>query len=272
MDTSFYTQTYQHYKCIWNGPIVSEGVTESVIPDNLPDIGSVIDCNPILCIRSKECETGKILLSIDVNTQLTYMSEDGTQIESMPIRSNISVTCSVAESDPSCLCTASLKMRNADCKIINSRKTSLRVEIAGEVCCYHQEEFKLAEGIEASGFRIETKNDEESVWLVSDVTEKTFIVSDDFTLPTSCEQPFSILSEQLSCRVEEIEFVSEKMVFRGCITSFLLVKDNNSFYPCMHESRFSQICELKSGEEALPDVILIPTGSYFDLPDHAGGK
>ncbi len=270
METIFETQLYHHYKQLWSGDLTSDTTTESVIPDNMPDISAVLDCSAMLFVRSKEIENGRFSVTVDIQAKLLYQAADTPLLQCLPLHTTTTLTTAVPEADSDCLGTANIRVKSSECKIINSRKVSMKTEICGNAACYRRNEWEIAGGIRECNRKIESKMVKTSLVMVSDIREKTFVTTDEFSLPSGIGDVDDIISEEVSLCVDELELAGEKIVFRGRALLFLLLRNGEQLYPCSFESKFSQIMEADA--ESAPQVSLMLTGAYFDLPERGSGK
>ena len=120
----------------------------------------------------------------------------------------------------------------------------------------------------------------------ADVREKTFIITDEYPLPAGCQRAESILSQRVEATVEDVKYVTGKVVFRGRVRACLLYGgEDGQTWAERYETEYSQIMEVDAdGEEAFGagntdrlrrGALLIPaasgavtlmfTGVYFDL-------
>lgn len=270
METIFETQLFQHYKQLWSGELASDTTTESVIPDNMPDISAVLDCSAMLFVRGKEVENGRMSVTVDISAKLLYQAADTPMLQCLPLHTTTTLTTAVPEAESDCLARANIRVKSSECKIINSRKVSLKTEIIGNAACYRRNEWEIAGGIRECNRKIESKTLRSPLVLISDIREKTFVTTDEFSLPGGISDVDDIISEDVSLCVDEMELAGEKIVFRGRAVLFLLMRCGEQLCPCSFESKFSQIMEADA--ESTPQVSLMLTGAYFDLPEHGSGK
>lgn len=271
MDTAFEKQSYMDHALIWSGSIGGEENAECVVPDSLPDLGSIVDADATVSLRSKELGGGRLNVQADIVVKLVYQPEGENTLRNLSVTIG-SVLTAPATAEDDCIAHVLLRVRSVEGKVVNSRKAALRVELAGSACCYQKQRLEPAGGIAQCDCRVETLIAEQSACIVSDVREKTFVLTDDLALPTGLDEVECILTQRVAPEIEEVEFAGNKMIFRGRARTFLLLRGESGIYPCHYESAFSQIMELEADSEPSPEITLTLTGAYFDLPDHSGGK
>lgn len=272
MDRALKMDTYPNYHILWSGPIGGDAGSECIVPDSMPDIGSIIDAEACLSIRSKETVSGTMRASAEISVRILYQPEDGGPLQCLPVSLSCEVSAAVPNADSDCLSFVKLHIRSLEAKALNSRKISLHAELGGSAMCLQREEISLVREIGAPSLHLEILQKHKDVYRITDVKEKTFILTDDFALPAGCDAAEEILIQRVQILIDGSEFVSGKFVFRGRARVFLLLSDARQAYPCTCESEFSQVMDLGSGAGAVPEISLMLTGAYFDLPELSAGK
>lgn len=271
MDTAFEKQSYMDHRLIWSGSIGGEENAECVVPDSMPDLGVIVDTDAILSLRSKDLSGGRLSVAADISVKILYQPEGQSVLRSLSVSMSSSLTAAVTAEDD-CIPLVRLRVRTAEAKLLNSRKASVRIELAGMGYCYQKRKLELVSGVSACACAVETLAESSTACLISDVREKTFVLTDDFTLPAGLDDVEAILTQRVTLTTDDMEFADDKLVFRGRACSFLLLRQEENVYPCSYESSFSQIMEISGDVEPAPEITLALTGAYFDMPDHSGGK
>ncbi len=272
MDTALKKDMYMNYAMLWSGSIGGEASTELVVPDSMPDIGVLVDAEAILSIRSKEADDGYVRAVAELNIKVIYQPEDGSSLRSLPVSMNCDVGAKVPEADLNCQTVIRLRLRSLEAKAINSRKLGIHADISGSACCLRKEEKGFVQSIVLPGAELQVLPQSGKFCLISDVREKTFVISDDYGMPSGCEDPSAILLQRVFLQPDASEFVNGKLVFRGKARVFLLLACAETIHPCYFETPFSQIMEIGGSADREPEIAYELTGAFFDLPEHSGGK
>ena len=56
METALKKDIYEHLAPVWSGSFSRDFTSESIVPDAMPDVASVIDADGVITLRSKETE------------------------------------------------------------------------------------------------------------------------------------------------------------------------------------------------------------------------
>ncbi len=270
METALKKDIYEHLAPVWEDTSVTEVQSEYVVPDAMPDIGSVVNAESILTVKSKETEVGSVRLSASVSVLVVYTPEMGGAMRSVEVTLPADIRMDAPPVDTDCRTVARLRVRSVDARTINSRKLSVRAEIEAEARSYRKESMELASGLEEPDGSTHLLCRSAEAMLVADVREKNFVVMDDYALPAEMSGVEAILSRRAETILESVSYVSGKVVFRGrvCAELILSAPDSDRAYTAQYETEFSQIMEVDTeAAEALPEVTLFMTGVYFDLPE-----
>lgn len=269
MDTALKKDIYEQLSLAWSGTAGREVTSECVVPDTMPDVGAVVDAEGVLTLRSKETEAGAVQLAASLSVSVLYMPEAGGVMRSLEITLPADIRMEAPAVEPDDRTVARLRVRAIDARALNSRKVSLRADVEAEARCYRRDSVEIASGLAEGGEAVHLLTKTANVYTVSDVREKTFVVTDEYQLPAGCGGVEAILSQRVEAVVEDVKYVSGKAVFRGRARAGLLFSaPEGRIFSGRYETEFSQIMELEAGaDEAVPEVSVFLTGVYFDLPE-----
>ncbi|MCD7844417.1 MAG: hypothetical protein LUG57_00890 [Oscillospiraceae bacterium] len=267
MDTDLKKDIYEELALVWQGAAGREFSAECVVPDTMPDVGSPVDAEGILTLRSKDTEAGSVRLAASLSVWVLYMPEGGGTVQSLPVTVPVELSMEAEPVDTDCRTVARLRVRALDARAANSRKISLRADITARARSYQKRRLELAVGLEGEAASAHVLTRTVSVTAVSDVREKTFVAADEYQLPAGGAS--AILSQRAEAAVEEVKVVSGKAVFRGRVWVDLVLAggEEGQVFSGRYETEFSQIMEIDGESEAVPEITLMLTGAYFDLPE-----
>ena len=276
MDTSLKKDNYEHLVPVWTGSLSRDFAAESIVPDAMPDVGSVIDADGVITLRSKETEAGAVSLAASVSVSVMYVPETGGALQSVSVTVPVEVRMDAPGADQDCQTVARLRVRAIDAKMVNSRKLSVRAEVDCEAAVYQKRTVELASGLAEETGAIHILTRTAPMAAVADVREKTFVVTDEYALPAGCAEADRIMLQRVDAHMEDVKYVSGKVVFRGRIrASLLLGGADGRVWSGKYESELSQIMEVSvDAADVTAGVTVMFTGAYFDLPERqdADGK
>ncbi len=272
MDTALKKNIYEHLAPVWTGSFSRDFTTESIVPDAMPDVASVVDAEGIVTLRSKETEAGAVTLAASVSASVMYMPEGDGPMQSLSVTVPVELRADAPGADTDCRTVARLRVRALDARTVNSRKLSVRVDVDWDIAVYQKRSLELAAALEQDDGSVHILPRSAPMVTVADVREKTFVVTDEYQLPAGCAGAERILSQRAEAVVEDVKYVSGKVVFRGRIRAGLIFvgREDGRIYAGRYETEFSQIMEVDAAApEASAETTLMFTGAYFDLPDRA---
>ena len=244
--------------------LLSEG-QECVVPDTLPDIASVVCTGATPLIRSKDVADGRVRLEANVPARVTCLGEDG---RIFPLDVNIPFYLSAQDEQisPDSVCVALLTLRQAETRLLNPRKLSVRAELAVTVTCYVENAVTTFLAPEEDGV-VHTLEASAETDCVACVTEKTFILTDEASLSERLPAAAEILAQNAAACVREVKTLGSKIIVSGDVDSVLLYRcDAGALHAFSFRTEFSQIIEAGCETEgASVELQVLLSGMYYEI-------
>ncbi len=276
METALKKDVYEYLAPVWAGSFNRDLTAESIVPDAMPDAAAVVDAEGVITLRGKDTDTGSVALSASLNVSVLYAPEGGGALQSLTVTLPVDMRADTPGADPDCRTVARMRLRSLDARMVNSRKLSVRADVECEAAVYQRRSLSLASALESPGAAVHILPRTVEATGAADVREKTFIITDEYQLPAGCEHVERLLSQRVEALVEDVKYVTGKVVFRGRVRAALLFGgEEDRVWAERYETEFSQIMEVETqAQEAAGSVSLMFTGVYFDLPEgrDADGK
>ncbi len=272
METALKTNIYEHLAPVWSGSFSRDLTSESIVPDAMPDVAGVLDADGVITLRSKETEQGAVSLAASLSVSVLYVPDSGGALQCLAMTIPVELRTDAPGADMDCQTVARVRLRSIDAKMVNSRKLSVRADVDCEATVYQKRSLEIASGLETENEAVHILTKTASASVVADVREKTFVVTDDYPLPAGLPAVERILSQRVDTVVEDVKYVSGKVVFRGRVRSALVFAGPEGQVAAgRYETEFSQIMEVATqAEDVLGTVTMQFTGVYFDLPERDG--
>ena len=267
MELKFDQTAVNCYDEVFSQTLRKEETQDSVVPDTMPDIGAIVCCTGSILIRGKDVSDGRVRLEANVPARVVYTPEEGGGTYcldlNLPLYASLEDPCITENS----VCVVELYLAALEARTLNPRKISVRAEAVIRVCCYAPSgiTFSGAPEEETEGVNLLEKTT--FITPAWTVTEKTFVLSDDFSVPSALPPAAEILGRNTLLEVEEIKSVGTRLVVKGCAKSALMyVSGDGESGSVRFETGFSQVVE--AGE--LPEEIfvaprLLSSGEYYDI-------
>lgn len=274
MEISFENKSVGAYREIFHQIKRIQESVESVVPDTNDDIGRVASVQTSVLLKSKELTSRGVSVTGEICAALLYITEGEDAVSFVRMTKSFELEYDMGEMEGDIRAQIALSVTNCEARVINPRKVSVTVELAGELSCYRQEtvavETLLPEsGCEGLHARFETV---EAV-IANAACEKTFALNEQFTIPQEKPSPAQIISQRAEFCVSETQHVGTKAVIKGSLEIELCYLADEGNYPVLaaFSSPFSQIID--TGEEEMDScsVMIEITSAYYELIDTING-
>ncbi len=268
MDIYLSKEKINHVKSVLNASIPSEETMEMIVPDALPDILRIVDADATVFLRSKSTDPGRVTVTGVAAATVIYCGENESGVFKLELEIPFSAASSEGEILPSTRVTASVTVTSADASMINPRKIIARVNLLTNVTCYNDAEIAVASGMdEDNDAEIELLTDSAEVDTTTGVREKTFVISDELTVPAANPPIGEILKYKVQLVPDDTKVVGNKLILRGTAYVSLLYRtaEENDLSRSEFSTEFSQILELDgAGADSGNLFNLMLTNAYFD--------
>lgn len=253
-----------------------EETMEVIVPDSMPDIVRVIDADAMPFMRGKDADTGRMAVSGIAEAVVLYVPESGGSIKRLEVSMPFSATHENAEITSECLLTAAVTLSSTDVRAINPRKLLIKLELCYELGAYLPDSKSMPCGMNEPHGDIQMLETARELMLPSSVSEKTFVLTDELSVPVAKPAIGEILRYSACVLVDECRGVGTKALAKGTVLTTILYRSNeNSLEKVEFSSKFSQIIETEATEEAERyEVLAMTTGAYVSrgLTEDSGNE
>lgn len=271
METALKKKTYEYMTPVWDGTVGRETAEEYVVPDTMPDVGTIVDAEGILTLRSKDTAAGYVQLSATASVSVVYSPEGGGPMRSLELSLPADIRADAPGVDEECSSVVRVRLRSVEARAVNSRKIAVRADVEANIRCCRRVTMEIPDQPVDDSDAVHILPGAAETVTIADIREKTFAVTDEYAFPADCSGEESVLARRMEALVEDVQYVGGKAVFRGRVRSELLFSDTESGKVAVgrYETEFSQIMEIGSVDgDALPEITLFTTGVYYDLPEY----
>lgn len=259
------------YKLIYDNEGKKEETLELVVPDRCGDIGRILDVRAQLYLVSKKLLDGEAHISSRAELCVIFCAEETGAIEYVTAELRFEQQFSIGESD--CELFAQVRLASVDARALNPRKLLLRAECCAHARCYTSEQFTVWDGFELDSPPPAYIQKKELIHsLLTDLREKSFTISDEYTLPAKYSGA-KMLSTETELSVYDVKPVGNKLVFKANANTaaLFLNTEDGSVFKYDFSSQFSQIIEIDATEEAASFVFpALKETEFVSLPDREG--
>lgn len=256
----------------YSGSVRREESQDAVVPDTMPDVGAILSTTGCVLIRSKEVGEGRVRLEANVPARVLYRPEDGGPVRCLEIQIPFYVNLEDPQIPEGSVCRTTLRLTALETRLLNPRKVSVRAELLCSVVCYAPGQLSCCGAPAEAPEFLNLRERPVPISAVCAVTEKTFVLTDEFSIPETRGPATALLAQHTALQVEELRQSGSKLILRGSAESALSYLDENGQVGDVRfTTAFSQILELNSlPEETAADAEVLLSGAYYDLEEGTG--
>ena len=260
MEVTLKKEELRSFRNVYRARIEQEETMEAVVPDSLPDAEELLDADAVIFLRSKETEDGAVTTAAQLQGSILYRGEGGG-IYTVPLSCAVSLRWEDADIRREDQVQLRLRAVSCDARPVNPRKLLLRCSVEAEAECYREEVCEYT--TEAEGEGIRQRQIKENVGLISEVKEKTFVISEELPLSDG-EVAEEILLSRISSSVEDVRDVAGKAVVQGKLHLELLYLAEETPKFREYTVPFSQILDAPE-DVSFTRITLLPTAYYMEI-------
>ena len=265
---------YSGFQVVFSKSISQTESQDSVVPDTLPDIASILCTSGCILIRSKDVSEGHVRLEANVPARVCCAGEGDGQPYCLDVNLPFYISAEEETIRDGSVCTAKLTIKHLEARMLNPRKISVRAEIAAQLkCCLEEDVTFCTEPAEQDAV-IHTLVREAELSAIRCVTEKTFVLTDEYERPHDRQPAAEIAAQNAEVLFQEIRSVGTKLILKGSVRSDLIcVSENGEMETVSFATPFSQVIETQTEtENALCEATVLLSGMYYELTPDTDGR
>ena len=269
---------YNHvslYKTVFTSVFAHEETAELIVPDAQPDILRFVETGAVALMRSKEGERGQVRVTGVTDVCVTYLPDGGGGVRKLETSIPFSAQAESPDITQDCLICARVSVAGTETRMINPRKILIRVNLTVDVMCCAAQELRIASDAQnAENAAAELLNGECSAQMLTELTEKTFLISDDLSVPALKSPSAELLRQGYTLNTGEFSVVGSRIIVKGEVVLELLYRPEGGGLACFeHTIPYSQIVDFELPcEDSVFDVWPMLTGAYLSPDDSEPGR
>ena len=266
MELSFETRPVRYLGHILHETGRQEETAEVIVPDSCPDVERVVFASASALLRGTECRAGSVLISGGIRASALCVPEDGTSPQKLDAYLPFSLRMEHTAIAERAQIFPELFVRQADARLVNSRKILFRVDLGCTLDGYEQKELTVYT-LQSPPQQLQLRTQTYPVLLPTETSEKSFTLSDELELPSGRAQPTEILSYETRPEVTDCKVVGSKAVFKGNLCLHVLYRNaEGGLGVWERQLPFSQFCDLTGDyEQAQMDAQVVVTSAELEL-------
>lgn len=267
MDISLERRFLSSFKLIGSAKIVCDVSSDIVVPDTKEDILRVVMTNADYSIRSKDVESGRVVVHGELKATVVYVPESGEGLSTLSTDIPFECEFEVESADSGCAAIVDLSVISVDTRILNPRKIMVNAQVGVSQKCYCNCDLSWYTAPQEAPKNTFFKKCSSDIRLINLVAEKTFSLENDFAMQAS-DNGAQFIAAPVSFCVDSAEAVGSKLIVKGHADIKAVFCSGGDIETGETTVSFSQIFELPE-RDIVPDytVSILPTGDFFELND-----
>lgn len=159
------------YSCVLDTVIRREESRESIVPDSMPDIGTVLTVTASPMLHKTWIENGAVIVEGSICAAVLYEPESGGGPCALPLEIPFRCAAECEALTEECRLNIFPRLSRADVKVVNPRKVLVQAELSAHVIAYTPRTMRYSTGIADADASVQTKTESVSFRYVSQVTE-----------------------------------------------------------------------------------------------------
>ncbi len=263
---------FRGYQIIFSKSIIQSESQDSVVPDTQPDISAIMFTSGCVLIRSKDVAEGRVRLEANIPARVCCAGAEDGGVFCLDVNIPFYISAEDQAIRDGCACIAELTLKHLEGRMLNPRKVTVRAEIEATIECYSEKDEMFASAPTEEDGAVHVLEREAEVSVISSVTEKTFVLTDEFELAQDRSEVVQIVGQNANLIVQELRTVGSKVILSGNVRSELTyLTEDGGLETAVFQTAFSQVAESGSEtEDALCDAKTLISGMYYELTQGNG--
>ncbi len=265
-------ESIRHYRLLYDHTISREELSESAVPDAMPDVARIMEAESHTFLETQACAMGRVDFSGRISTDILYYPEGEEGVRGLSLNTTFQFMEDVTGAEESSVAQARVRVLSCDVRVLNPRKLLLRIGLLVSLQVYQPEELSHNPQLEQDeGWGVERRTVEQTMNLVLGVSQKPFAFEDQLNL-SGARAADRILKCREQCTVQEARIAGSRLVVKGSVRlHFLLWSQEDGMFQETFDLPFSQIMEGGgASEDSMAQVRVQLTGWSYTLS--AGGS
>ena len=248
-----------------------EQTQELRLPEELPDIGSVIAARGQCVVRSKEWLGESVGVSGGVTVWVLYAPADGSAPRSVEAWVPVQGKWNLPKTRREGVIRADMRLKSADARTTSARKMMIRVQVSmlSEVLEPWEAEVAVPPVVQQD---VQLLRRTYPTVLPREAGEQVFYLEEELPFAAGVQMPERIVYATGEALVREQKVVGSRVVFRGDVRLHLLCAGGDGqWFPVDMEAPFSQFSDLDNDydKEATVETVLVLTNLEPELAEGA---
>lgn len=246
---------------------------EGVVPDVNEDVGRIACVRSNVLLKSKEITESGVRVGGELEILFLCITENADAVQTVTLRKEFESEIAADGGKPG-EAQVSLRVLRTEVRVLNPRKLSVTAELGCTVSGWHREQQILSllpkEGEESLLCGLAGSGE---MQLAAVITEKSFAVSESFSLPEEGAGILRVLGGEAAVNLQEHNRIGSRLIVKGTADIRVLCEAEGQNWPVSYRfcAPISQILDAGNENVCCCTLQCETTSVYFDLTDSIGG-
>ncbi len=248
MDANIKTTMLEVSSEIFCGENTFSAESDLIVPDNMPDILSVLQISANCATSVCDAQTDRVLLTGNVFFNILYLADTPRRevkaINAKAVFSNIFSAPSVRDDMP---VLSSVNVSSVSFRLANCRKLSVHADVCGQISVSSNSQLTIPTEIE--GAELCTAALSCSVIKARGCAQET--VADSFTLSPSKAPAVEILRDEVCLADKSVKVISNKAIVKGSVSAVILYAAEGGIEKAKADIPFTKVVNVEGLNDAM---------------------
>lgn len=227
--------------------------TDLIIPDYLPDAARIVKCHTKVFVQQKNASADSIGIKGEILYHILYLPENGSCLRTITVKDSLEHNIPTPGAGSGTCVFAQGAVAHCECRLINSRKLSVRSVAEVMVSAYNPCTMAIPTNIaNVADTEVETKSNKVDLSVTQAIEESNFNVSEDLELPSTKLPISDLLYTDANLSLKDIKVVSNKIILKACAnvkSVYVSNANQENVNEVENEIPFSQIIDVANAED-----------------------
>ena len=264
MDLHFHAQTVSYLAEKRYDGLKQEQTGEITVPENLPELGRVVDCFGTVLVQNRTAENGSVTVSGGIQTGVLYLPADGERLERLELWIPFTVTKKIPVQQDAIVHYWGW-LRSIDARFVNSRKLLIRADLGSEIIVLTPTTLELQQLDECPAGLI-LKTDTYQLRLPLCAAEKEVRIADEVLMPEEGLGIDRLLKAQCWVELGDRRVMGDRAIFQGELKLRVMgLTEDGEFYAWTGGVPFSQYADLDCSMDEETHLSIQPILSRVEI-------
>ncbi|MBQ7474024.1 MAG: hypothetical protein IJS79_06740 [Oscillospiraceae bacterium] len=247
---------------------------ECIVSDIYEDIGKIVFAKSQLFLKGKDLTAHGASVSVCADISVFYITEGLDRIRCISLSKDFSIDFDSDSIAADSILQVSFSPQGVQARAVNSRKIAVQFSAAAELVAWAADSFAVSVQIGANDQNgLELLEEKKDCLVTTDVTEKSFVISEQLPLQPDGETPTQIICAHAELSCSEQQMIGSKLLLKGGAAISFRYETVSGSVPGYAEQwvPFSVLIDSPGEDAEIGRILLQATALYVTLGEAVNG-